>query len=420
MSALYPWIMWFFTALFFAFQFIIRVFPGLCVPEIMHKFQINATEFGLLSSMYYYGYAGMQIPTALLLDRFGPRFIISLCCFVCSASIFLFYWAENWYLVLFARFLIGAGSAAGFLGTFKIISLWFPFSTYTRMFGLTNTVGLLGAVYGGRPVSHFITVYGWENVLLIIGTAGLMLAGLILIVIKPYKLSSFQQSTFFFKDLKSLFSMPVLLFIAFGNLLMVGPLEGFADVWGVSYLMEVYLFEKEVASFITSSIFTGMIVGGPILAYFSEKFKASYQITTLCGVLMAALFAIMLLSNESLNYLALSLMMFMVGILCCYQVLIFTMGVSAVPLEMRNLAIAFLNSINMLGGVFFHMIIGAVMDIYWTGTISQGQRVYNATAYEYAIWTIPIAAFMGGIVFLFIKFPLKKAFLGTIFLLQKR
>ena len=154
MSALRPWIMWFFTSLFFAFQFIIRVFPGLCVPELMNKFQINATEFGLLSSMYYYGYAGMQIPMALLLDRFGPRLIVSLCCFICSASIFLFYWAENWYLVLFARFLIGAVSAAGFLGTFKVISLWFPFSTYTRMFGLTNTVGLLGAVYGGRPVSQ--------------------------------------------------------------------------------------------------------------------------------------------------------------------------------------------------------------------------------------------------------------------------
>jgi len=83
MSALHSWIMWFFSALFFAYQFIMRLFPGLCVSEIMHKFQIDATEFGLLSSMYYYGYAGMQIPMAILLDRFGPRLIVSLCCFIC-------------------------------------------------------------------------------------------------------------------------------------------------------------------------------------------------------------------------------------------------------------------------------------------------------------------------------------------------
>lgn len=127
MSNFHPWVMWFFAVLFFSYQFIMRVFLGLCAPEIMHKFQIDASDFGFLASMYYYGYAGMQIPIAILLDRFGPRVIISICCLVCSIAIFLFYWTETWYVALFARFLIGAGSAAGFLGASKIITLWFPY-----------------------------------------------------------------------------------------------------------------------------------------------------------------------------------------------------------------------------------------------------------------------------------------------------
>lgn len=213
--------------------------------------------------------------------------------------------------------------------------------------------------------------------------------------------------------------MPILLFIALGNLLMVGPLEGFADVWGVSYLMEIYSFEKTDASFITSSIFTGMIVGGPLLAYFSEKFKGSTQITALCGVLMAVIFATMLLSNGDLSYITLSIMMFIVGILCCYQVLVFSMGASTVSLEKRNITIAFLNCINMLGGVFFHTIIGTLMDTFWTGEVSNGQRVYEAISYEYAMWAIPVAAFMGGIVFLFLKPLGKKSFLQVVPLLRK-
>ncbi|OJX14245.1 MAG: hypothetical protein BGO77_02165 [Caedibacter sp. 37-49] len=406
MSALHSWIIWFFTALFFAYQFIVRVFSGLCVSEIMYKFHIDATEFGLLSSMYYYGYAGMQIPMAVLLDRFGPKFIVSLCCFICSLAIFLFYWAENWYLILLARLLIGASSAAGFLGTFKVISLWFPFSTYAKMFGLTNTVGLLGAVYGGKPVSQLITLYGWENVLLIIGGAGLIISVLILIVTKPYNPLSFQENHSFVKSFRSLFSIPILFLMALGNLLMVGPLEGFADVWGVPYLMEVCSFEKADASFITSSIFTGMIVGGPILAYLSEKFKISYQITGFCGILMAALFSIMFIFHDNLSYMALATIMFLIGILCCYQVLIFSIGASIVSPEIRNIAIAFLNSINMLGGVFFHTAIGSLMDIFWTGKVLKDQRVYEATSYECAVWIIPIAAFMGGILFLLFKPPL--------------
>lgn len=403
MSAFRPWVMWFFAVLFFAYQFIMRVFTGLCVPEIMDKFQVDATEFGLFSAMYYYGYAGMQIPIAFLLDRFGPRLIISLCCFICASSIILLFLAENWYLALLARFLIGAGSAAGFLGASKVITHWFPFHLYARMIGITFTFGLLGAIYGGKPVGHLITLYGWENVLLIIGAAGLILTVFLVLTIKSYKVSFLHQSPSFLKDFKSLLTMPVLLLMAAANFLMVGPLEGFADVWGVPYLMEVYTFEKGDAAFITSSIFTGMLLGGPLLAYLAEKFKASYQITALCGIMMASLFAVMLLSHGNLNYTVLYLMMFMVGVLCCYQVLVFAIGTAYVPEGMRGVTVAFLNCLNMLGGSFFHTTIGILMDNFWTGATSAGQRVYQAHAYEYALWIIPLAAFVGGVVFLFVR-----------------
>jgi len=287
------------------------------------------------------------------------------------------------------------------------------------MFGLTNTVGLLGAVYGGRPVSHLITLYGWENVLLTIGGAGLVLTCLILTVVKPYKPPSFQESLSLIKNFRSLFSMPILFLMALGNLLMVGPLEGFADVWGVPYLMEVCSLGKADASFITSLIFTGMIMGGPILAYLSEKLKAPYLIIASCGILMAALFAIMLLSHGNLSYVAISVMMFFVGILCCYQVLIFSMGASSVSPETRNVAIAFLNCINMLGGVFFHTVIGSLMDTFWTGKVLENQRVYEAVSYEYAIWVVPMAAFLGGIVFLFLKSFLASSLSQNISQLQK-
>lgn len=76
------------------------------------------------------------------------------------------------------------------------------------------------------------------------------------------------------------------------------------------------------------------------------------------------------------------------------------MGASLVPSEMRNVTIAFLNCINMAGGIFFHTLIGVLMDIFWTGGISEGQRIYDATSYKYAIWIIPVAALAGGILFL--------------------
>jgi MFS family permease len=403
MSALHPWVMWFFAVLFFAYQFIMRVFLGLCVPEIMTKFHVDATEYGLLASMYYYGYAGMQIPIAILLDRFGPRSIISLSCFVCSAAVFLFYWTDQWYLALFARFLIGAASAAGFLGASKVITLWFPPSHYARMVGLSFSLGLLGAIYGGLPISYLIGIYGWENVLLMVGAAGLVLTGLLVLTLKPHQRSLLHKSPSILKELKSLLSMPILILIGLANLLMVGSLEGFADVWGVPYLMAVYEYHKNEASFITSSVYTGMLIGGPLLAYIAERFKAFHQTTAFCGIVMALLLAVMLLSNGAISYTALYVMMFMVGVLCCYQVLVFAIGTMIVPPEMRNMTVAFLNGVNMLGGCFFHTIIGYMMDLFWMGQTMAGQRVYEAYAYTYALYAIPIAAFIGGIIFLFLR-----------------
>ncbi len=403
MSTFRPWIMWFFAVLFFSYQFIMRVFLGLCGAEIMDKFQIDATDFGFLASMYYYGYAGMQIPIAILLDRFGPRMIISLCCLVFSGSIFLFYWTDNWYLILLARFLMGATSAAGFLGTSKVISLWFPYHLYARMIGITFSLGLLGAIYGGMPVSHLITLYGWKNVLLIIGTAGLVLAGLIAVVIKPHKASFLHEGPTFSKSFRSILTMPTLLLLAFANFLMVGSLEGFADVWGVPYFMTVCSFIKDDAAFITSSVFTGMLFGGPLLAYLAEKLKAPLQITAFCGFLMAGIFVFLLLSKGSLSYMQVYILMFLVGILCCYQVLVFAIGTSLVAPNIRNVTVAFINCINMLGGSFFHTSIGYLMDAFWMGQMLDGQRIYEVHAYGYALSIIPIAACIGGIIVLFLK-----------------
>lgn len=54
--------MWFLPLLFFTGQFVLRLWPGLMMQDIMQQFKIDAVEFGLLASAYYYGYALMQIP----------------------------------------------------------------------------------------------------------------------------------------------------------------------------------------------------------------------------------------------------------------------------------------------------------------------------------------------------------------------
>ena len=398
-SRFMSWSMWAVAVLFFAYQFVMRVAPGLVMPDLMQKFQIDATSFGLFASMYYFAYAGMQIPVALLLDRYGPKKVISICTLLCAAGTVLLVYTNYWPLALLSRFLIGAGSAAGFLGASKIISLYFPKNMYTKMVGLTFTFGLIGALYGGKPVGSLIGVFGWEKVLLLVGVLGFAMAALVYFVVKDPKTPEDVPANSTLSSLKEIVCDKRLLTIAIANLLMVGALEGFADVWGVSYLAITRGITKENAALLTSTIFFGMLFGGPLLAYVADKVKSDYLVTSFSGLCMAGIFVLILTFNQSLNVLALYGLMFTVGVFCCYQVLVFSMGVKLVPAHLAGMTVAFLNCINMLGGSFFHSVIGTLMDLFWKGGFKDSLKVYDVSAYTSALTVIPIAAVIGSFCF---------------------
>lgn len=400
-----PWLMWLLPALFFAYQFILRLWPGLMMQPIMAQFSIDASQFGLLAACYYYGYAGMQIPVAILLERYGPRLVLFIFALLCGVATLLFTYTSHFALALFSRFLIGVGSAVGFLGTSKVISEWFPKETYARMVGFSFTFGLLGAIYGGRPVSMLIEKYDWQNVALSLAIVAVLISLLTVVFLRSPPEAKHQQtalSGFEWKHIRSTLSSPKLWGLACANLLMVGSLEGFADVWGVPYLMEAYHLSKDSAAGVMSLIFFGMLFGGPILAFCSRKFS-EYSVILLCALGMTAIFFVLLVSHMlSIGWL--SVLLFIVGLLCCYQVIIFAAGAKLVSLQELSVTVAFLNCVNMLGGSFFHTVIGKVMDSYWQGQVGEnGLHLYSKIAFQHALVIIPVCALLGALIILVVR-----------------
>lgn len=400
--------MWALPLTFFAYQFILRLWPSLLMTQIMQQFSIDATAFGFLSAMYYFGYAGMQIPIALFLERFGVRWVVSGCALLCGVAAFLFSFTEHWFLALAGRFLIGAGSAAGFLGTSKAISLWFPAQSYGRLVGLTFSFGLLGAVYGGKPVSLLIDSLGWKSIALLISGFGLGLGFLLLFCFKaPQSQANTENQTIHVSDLKKIARSPSLILLSIANFLMVGALEGFADVWGVNYLMEAHGFSQSDCAGLISFIFIGMLFGGPLLAFLSERFGV-YQVIIACSLGMVFLFFLILMGRNFLDNALLKALFFTIGILCCYQVLVFAAGSKLVDPQILGITIAFLNCVNMLGGSFFHTVVGSLMDVCWEGGMLNGIRIYSHTSYFWALMAIPVCSALGGILVSILYYKEKK------------
>lgn len=411
-NKLRPYFMWLLPLSFFAYQFILRLWPSLTMQQIMESFVIDATSFGFLASVYYYGYATMQIPIAIMLDRYGPRYVIFICALICGLAMFIFTYTNNWYLALLGRFLIGVGSVVGFLGTSKVISQWFTKDQYSRMVGFTFTIGLTGAIYGGRPISLLMSKFGWQNIGLVLACISVGIGLLALLFLSSPKQNkeklqekayteNDQDTGFKFSDLFLIIKSPSIWLLAIANLLMVGSLEGFADVWGVNYMVTAYKIEKSDAASLVSFVFIGMLFGGPILSLISRRI-GNYTVIGLAGMLMA-LVLILIIYLTSFNWFIIASLLFVIGIMCCYQVIVFAIGAELMSGKLLGVTIAFLNCINMLGGSFFHTVIGVLMDRFWQGTVIEGVREYPVEAYSSALIVIPLCAVVGSIIVFYLR-----------------
>src|SRR5258708_39561757 len=91
-----------------------------------HAFGISTVTFGYLLSAYSWTYAGLQLPSGLILDRFGVKLVGRIATFLWSVASFAAAIATGVWGFLAARLLLGVGEAPTFPANAKAVGYWFP------------------------------------------------------------------------------------------------------------------------------------------------------------------------------------------------------------------------------------------------------------------------------------------------------
>jgi predicted MFS family arabinose efflux permease len=356
-SKIVAWTVWMIASIFYAYQYILRVMPSIMLNDIMEQFHIGAAAFGQFSGVYYIGYSLMHLPIGIMLDRFGPRKVMSGCILLTVVGLLPLIFAEHWAFPIAGRVLIGMGSSAAILGVFKIIRMTFSEKRFARMLSLSVTIGLIGAIYGGGPVSFMCKAWGHQAVVQLFAVAGLALAAATYWIVPNIK--NPEQSSVI-SDVKEVLSNKRVIWSCVCAGLMVGPLEGFADVWGTAFLKQVYGFEGSLAASLPSMIFIGMCFGAPVLSMIAEKVGNALITIIGAGVLMAVSFFCQLAFPLSSGVLSFSYVL--MGICCAYQILAIYKASTYVREQVAGLTTAIANMIIMIFGYAFHTVIGAVIN----------------------------------------------------------
>lgn len=397
-------------ALFYCYEYFLRVAPSVMSSELMSNYHLNAGAFGNLSACYYYAYTPMQIIVGILMDRFGTRILLTLACLVCTLGTYLFACSDLVYIAQIGRFLVGLGSAFAFVGALKLITLWLPPERFALGSGVIVALGSVGAMAGDIALTSLVNYAGWRETNMIAVICGVVLAIILGVTLRNGDANSQQDKTstnvkfsdIFSGLLEALKSLQIWKAGLVGCLLYL-PTSAFAELWAIPYLEQARGFSAREASTAASMVFLGWIIGGPLSGLMSDYFKRRLAPMFVGGTLSLVGFAYIFFS-PTLSVLGMHIFFLLFGMCVSTQIIIFAVARESSQEKISGTAIALMNFFVMIGGVIFQPVIGILLDMHWSGeTLANGVHVYSIESFNYALSVLPIGVVIALITLFFMK-----------------
>ena len=139
-----------------------RINVSVSQQALHDAFGISLIGFGYLSSAYNWTYAVMQMPSGMLLDRFGLRTVGRVGTFFWSVACFASAAATGLVSFIGARFLLGIGESPTFPGNAKAIAYWFPKHERSLPTAITDSAAKFSAGVGVPLLGVLLLRFGWR------------------------------------------------------------------------------------------------------------------------------------------------------------------------------------------------------------------------------------------------------------------
>ena len=171
---------------FFVFAFgyflscLLRAITATLSPILTLEFNLLAADLGLLAGGYFLGFACMQIPLGYLLDKYGPKKIVSSFLLIALIGTSSFALAQSFSGLLISRILIGVGVSACLMAPLTGYRIWFAENQQQRANSWMLMIASLGFLSSTLPVQLLLPSFGWRWIFG--GIAALILVSIILML----------------------------------------------------------------------------------------------------------------------------------------------------------------------------------------------------------------------------------------------
>lgn len=167
------------AAYFLSYAF--RAINAVIAPALISDLHLSNADLGLLSSAYFVGFASLQLPLGVWLDKYGPRRTESSLLLFAALGAAIFASSSTLTGLWIGRAMIGVGVSACLMASLKAYRSWYAPERQSQLASWMLVFGTAGALATTVPVAALLPLIGWRGVfwlmsaLIIAATAQLFL-----------------------------------------------------------------------------------------------------------------------------------------------------------------------------------------------------------------------------------------------------
>ena len=143
---------------------LIRAITATLAPTLVREFTLSASDLGLLSGGYFFGFSMTQLPLGAWLDRFGPKRVLLAFLMVAVTGCLCFAAADSFWTLCAARVACGVGLSACLMAPLTAYRRWYRPDNQQRASSWMLMTGSLGFVASTLPVQWLMPVLGWRGI----------------------------------------------------------------------------------------------------------------------------------------------------------------------------------------------------------------------------------------------------------------
>src|ERR1700744_1405681 len=159
-------------------NYIDRATLAVANPLIRQELGLSIADMGYLLSAFLWAYAFAQLPTGAMVDRLGPRILLTMGLSLWSFAQLLGGMVQNFGQFFSARVLLGIGEAPQFPTGARVGRDWFNQRDRGLATGVFNCASSLGTAIAVPLLTFLMLTFGWRVMFVIMGVAGLVVAAL--------------------------------------------------------------------------------------------------------------------------------------------------------------------------------------------------------------------------------------------------